>query len=99
MELAFIKNEIVMKMENINIPPSPYKCRVLRPVRSINGIEASVITTCNLKPHLELSHTNRSADMNNVTTEIGYTIIAPIPMVANFAFSSVKPALVNKNVE
>lgn len=44
--LALIKNEIVMNIEKMNIPPRPYRCRVRRPVRSISGIEASVITTC-----------------------------------------------------
>lgn len=44
--LALIKNEIVMKMEKMNMPPSPYKCSVRRPVRSISGMETKVITTC-----------------------------------------------------
>lgn len=44
--LAFIKNDIVMNIENINIPPNPYKCSVRRPVLSISGIDTSVITTC-----------------------------------------------------
>lgn len=43
--LAFIKNDIVMNIENINIPPNPYKCSVRRPVLSISGIDTSVITT------------------------------------------------------
>lgn len=43
--LAFIKNEIVMNIENMNIPPKPYKCKVRLPVRSINGMEARVIRT------------------------------------------------------
>lgn len=45
-KLAFIKNDIVMNIENINIPPNPYKCSVRRPVLSISGIDTSVITTC-----------------------------------------------------
>lgn len=45
-KLAFIKNDIVMNIENMNIPPNPYKCSVRRPVLSISGIDTSVITTC-----------------------------------------------------
>lgn len=60
-----------MKIEKMNMPPSPYKCNVLRPVLSINGIDTKVITT----------------------------IIAPIPIVANLALSSVNPELTNKLVE
>ena len=44
--LALIKNEIVMNIENMNMPPKPYSWSVRRPVRSINGIETSVISTC-----------------------------------------------------
>ena len=44
-DLTFTKKEIVMKIENMNIPPSPYKCKVLRPLLSIKGIETSVIKT------------------------------------------------------
>lgn len=90
-----------MKMENINIPPKPYKCSVRRPVRSINGIEANVITTLNeiteritIKTKYIHTYINKK-----VLKYLVRTIIAPIPIVANFAFSSVKPALVNKNVE
>lgn len=39
------KNEIVMKIEKINIPPSPYRWRVRLPDLSINGIEIKVIIT------------------------------------------------------
>lgn len=45
--LAFIRKEIVMKIEKMNIPPKPYKWRVRRPVLSIKGIETNVITTLN----------------------------------------------------
>lgn len=58
-------------MENMNMPPRPYRCNVRRPVLSINGIETKVMPT----------------------------IIAPIPIVANFALSSVRSELVNKLVE
>lgn len=95
--LAFIKNEIVMKMENMNIPPNPYKCNVRLPVRSINGIDAKVITTYgwDKKNYLYWMRVlGRKNELENVRT-----IIAPIPIVANLAFSSVRPALVNKNVE
>lgn len=34
-----------MNIENINIPPRPYRCNVLRPVLSINGMVTSVIFT------------------------------------------------------
>ena len=37
--------EIVINIEKINMPPNPYKCNVLRPLRSINGIEIRVIIT------------------------------------------------------
>lgn len=43
--LAFIRKEMVMKMEKMNIPPNPYRCSVRRPVLSISGMETSVITT------------------------------------------------------
>lgn len=36
---------MVMNIENMNIPPKPYKCKVRRPVLSISGIDTSVITT------------------------------------------------------
>lgn len=44
-----MRNEIVMNMENMNIPPKPYKCNVRRPVLSINGMDTNVITTCTSK--------------------------------------------------
>lgn len=62
---------MVMKIEKINMPPNPYKCRVLLPVRSMRGIETKVIPT----------------------------IMAPIPMVANFELSSDNPELMNRLVE
>ena len=34
-----------MKMEKINIPPKPYRCRVRRPDLSMSGIEISVMIT------------------------------------------------------
>lgn len=68
---TFIKNEMVMNIEKMNIPPRPYKCNVLLPVLSMSGIDTRVIPT----------------------------IIAPIPIVANFALSSDNPELVNKLVE
>ena len=34
-----------MKMEKMNMPPRPYRCKVLRPDRSIKGMEISVMTT------------------------------------------------------
>ena len=34
-----------MNIENMNMPPNPYKCKDLRPLRSINGIEMSVMIT------------------------------------------------------
>lgn len=36
---------MVMNIEKINMPPSPYKCKDLRPLRSINGIEMRVMIT------------------------------------------------------
>ena len=39
------RKEIVMKIENMNMPPRPYRCRVRLPLRSIRGIEMSVIST------------------------------------------------------
>ena len=42
---TFTRNEIVMKIEKMNMPPKPYKCRDLRPLRSIKGIEIRVIMT------------------------------------------------------
>lgn len=42
---TFIKNEIVMKMEKMNMPPRPYKCNVRLPIRSMSGIEINVIIT------------------------------------------------------
>ena len=62
---------MVMHIEKINMPPSPYKCNDLRPLRSINGIEIRVIMT--------------------MTT--------PIPIVANLAWFSVRPVVINKFVE
>lgn len=32
-----------MNMENMNIPPRPYRSSVLRPVLSINGIDTRVM--------------------------------------------------------
>lgn len=87
--LAFIKNEIVMNIEKMNIPPKPYKCSVRRPVRSIKGIEARVIKT----------YDTQLCILNNFTEIKNFTIMAPIPIVANLALSSVKPALVNNDVE
>lgn len=66
-----MRNEIVMNIEKMNIPPNPYRCSVLRPVLSIRGIDTNVIPT----------------------------IMAPIPIVANFALSSVKPELEKRLVE
>lgn len=71
LDLTFMRNEMVMKIENINMPPRPYRCNVRRPVLSINGIDINVMAT----------------------------IIAPIPIVANLALSSVRSELVNKLVE
>lgn len=68
---TLIRNDIVMKMEKMNMPPSPYRCSVLRPVRSIKGKETSVMPT----------------------------MMAPIPIVANLADSSVRPDDVNSDVE
>ena len=34
-----------MNIEKINMPPKPYKCNDLRPLRSINGIEIRVMMT------------------------------------------------------
>lgn len=62
---------MVMKIEKMNIPPSPYRCSVRRPVLSIRGKDTKVIPT----------------------------IIAPMPIVANLADSSVKPEEVNNEVE
>lgn len=70
-ELTFMRKEIVMNIEKINMPPRPYKCSVRLPVLSISGMDTNVIQT----------------------------IMAPMPMVANLALSSVKPELVNKFVE
>lgn len=42
---TFIKSDIVMNIEKMNMPPRPYKCNVRLPVRSISGIETSVIPT------------------------------------------------------
>ena len=36
---------MVMKIEKMNMPPKPYKCRVLLPERSIKGMEIRVIIT------------------------------------------------------
>lgn len=36
---------MVMKIEKTNIPPSPYKWSVRRPLLSINGIEIKVMMT------------------------------------------------------
>ena len=44
-KITFTRKEIVMNIENMNMPPNPYKCKDLRPLRSINGIEMSVIIT------------------------------------------------------
>lgn len=66
-----MRNEIVMNIEKMNMPPNPYRCSVLLPVLSINGIETRVIPT----------------------------MMAPMPIVANLALSSVRPELVNKLVE
>jgi len=66
-----MRNEMVMKMEKINMPPRPYRCSVRRPVRSMSGMDTSVIPT----------------------------IMAPMPIVANFALSSVSPELINSSVE
>ena len=44
-DLTFTKKEIVMKIENINIPPRPYKCKVRLPLLSMRGIETNVIRT------------------------------------------------------
>lgn len=71
LQRTLIKKEIVMNMEKMNIPPSPYRCRVLRPVLSMRNVETNVIAT----------------------------MMAPMPMVANFALSSVNPELANKLVE
>nr|CAD7569664.1 unnamed protein product [Timema californicum] len=57
--------------QDINIPPRPYKWRVLRPVRSMSGIETMVMPT----------------------------MMAPIPIVANLALSSVRPELMNSPVD
>lgn len=70
-QLTFMRNEIVMNIEKINMPPRPYKCNVRLPVLSMSGIDTSVIQT----------------------------MMAPMPMVANLALSSVKPELVNRFVE
>lgn len=84
-------------MENMNIPPKPYKCNVRLPVRSINGMEARVIRT--------LINERRIIQMSLRILILSFvkknqlTIIAPIPIVANLALSSVKPALVNSDVE
>jgi len=40
-----MRREMVMKIENMNIPPRPYKWSVLLPARSINIMETSVIPT------------------------------------------------------
>lgn len=70
---------MVMKMENMNIPPNPYKCNVRRPALSISGIEANVITTCIMKlpfnekrkeekeKQLKLLETNGKWKMRNET--------------------------------
>ena len=42
---TFTRKEMVMNIEKINMPPNPYKCKDLRPLRSINGIEIRVIIT------------------------------------------------------
>lgn len=60
-----------MKMEKMNMPPRPYRWRVLLPVRSIKGSETNVMPT----------------------------MMAPIPIVANLADSSVNPDDVNSEVE
>jgi len=71
LQLTFMRNEIVINIEKINMPPRPYKCNVRLPVLSMSGIDTSVIRT----------------------------MMAPMPMVANLALSSVKPELVNRFVE
>ena len=43
--ITFTRKEMVMKIEKINMPPNPYKCNDLRPLRSIKGIEIRVIMT------------------------------------------------------
>lgn len=92
-----------MKMEKMNIPPKPYRCNVRRPVRSINGMDANVIITCadhenNYQYCINIVELHRHLAMAGGGGQV-HTMMAPIPIVANFAFSSVKPALVNKNVE
>lgn len=42
---TFMRNEMVIKIEKMNMPPSPYKCRVLLPIRSIKGMITNVIAT------------------------------------------------------
>lgn len=42
---TFTKKEMVIKMEKMNIPPRPYRCRVRRPLLSMSGMETSVIST------------------------------------------------------
>lgn len=42
---TFTKKEMVMKMEKMNMPPKPYKCKVLLPERSISGMEIRVMIT------------------------------------------------------
>ena len=45
MRFTFTRNEIVMNIEKMNIPPSPYRCKDLLPLLSINGIEIRVMIT------------------------------------------------------
>lgn len=43
--LALIRKEIVMNTEKMNMPPSPYRCNVRLPIRSMRGIEMMVMAT------------------------------------------------------
>lgn len=45
LQQTLIRKEMVMKIEKINIPPSPYSNKVRLPIRSINGMEIKVMIT------------------------------------------------------